>query len=247
MYAFKCLTKEYPLTFALSLIFGTILLLATLMRVYERPYRREQLLHFGDSGYQDYDNLENAIWCTIITLTTGNNLILRAYLIVGYGDYSPCSLGGRICESAACIWGGVVTTMMIVVMMNFLNLSKNQKKAFFDLTISEPASTVVGAFFYYVRAKSNAYSVYSDTNQSYRALEKYVITFMEAKRRAEIVASDIISNEEAIAKRMEARITTLEGKLDRVLDILESERRKQEEEREEQEAAAEAKRLNKSD
>ena len=70
-YAFKCLTKEYPLTFALSLIFGTVFLLAILIRVFERPYRREQLLRYGESGYQDYESIENAIWCTLITLTTG--------------------------------------------------------------------------------------------------------------------------------------------------------------------------------
>ncbi len=59
------------MTFALTLIFGTILILALAMRVFERPYRRQQLLVYGENGYQDYDSLENALWVTVITLTTG--------------------------------------------------------------------------------------------------------------------------------------------------------------------------------
>ena len=70
-YAFKCITKEYPITFALTFILGTIFLLGTLMRIFERPYRREQLIRYGLDPYQHYDNIINAIWCTIITLTTG--------------------------------------------------------------------------------------------------------------------------------------------------------------------------------
>jgi len=44
------------------------------MRIFERPYRRQQLLHYGLGPYQDYDSVVNAIWCTVITLTTGKYL-----------------------------------------------------------------------------------------------------------------------------------------------------------------------------
>jgi len=143
---------------------------------------------------------------------------------VGYGDYAPCTLGARICESAACIWGGVVTTMMIVVMINFLSLTKEQKKAFFDLTVSNPAALVIGSFFYYVRARNNMYTVYHDANQSYQVLEKCVLSFMEAEKRAEVVAADIISNEEAIAMKTEVRLNKLENKIDQLLALMQNKR-----------------------
>ncbi len=79
---------------------------------------------------------------------------------------------------------------------------------------------VVGSFFYYVRAKSNAYSAYGDTNKSYQSLVKGVLRFMSAKKRAEVVASDIITHEEVIAKRMEERIGAVERSVNKVLKIL---------------------------
>ena len=102
---------------------------------------------------------------------------------MGYGDFTPVTIGARICQSACCIWGGVVTTTIIVVMMNFLNLSNTQKHAYFDLTISDPASMVVGSFFYYLRAKNNTYTLYSDAKSSYETLKKTLNAFTNAKKR----------------------------------------------------------------
>jgi len=224
-YAFKCLTKEYPLTFALTLVFGAILLMATLMRIFERPFRKVQLARYGPGGrYQDYETIENAIWCTIITMTTGS---LPLSLLVGYGDFSPETLGARICESAACIGGGIVTTMTIVVMVNFLALNRHQKKAFFDLTIADPAALVIGSFFRYIRTRKNEYSIYSTARQHYRNLEKDMLKFILAKKKATIVAIDVIAHEEAMAKRLENKIEELENRVDQIMELLKNNTKKE--------------------
>jgi len=45
--------------------------MAVLMRIFERPYRRTQLIERGLDSYLHFDSIINAVWCTIITLTTG--------------------------------------------------------------------------------------------------------------------------------------------------------------------------------
>ena len=141
---------------------------------------------------------------------------------MGYGDFAPATLGARICEVACSIWGGAVTTMMIVVMNNILSLSKTQKKAYIDLTTSDPASLVIGSFFVYLSAKNNTYTQYSETKESYKQLGKHLKVFVDAKRRTDIVlANDASLNEDTIIQKLDARMLAMEDKMNRILRLLE--------------------------
>ena len=60
-------------------------------------------------GYEsmDFGRLENCIWITIITETT-----------VGYGDYFPRTLCGRILIVIIAIWGNFITSMLVITLQN---------------------------------------------------------------------------------------------------------------------------------
>eukprot|EP00826_Nyctotherus_ovalis_P066423 TRINITY_DN9812_c0_g1_i14.p2 TRINITY_DN9812_c0_g1~~TRINITY_DN9812_c0_g1_i14.p2 ORF type:complete len:126 (+),score=37.67 TRINITY_DN9812_c0_g1_i14:1199-1576(+) len=110
--------------------------------------------------------------------------------------------------------------MTIVVMVNFLALNRHQKRAFFDLTVADPAAVVVGSFFRYIRTRKNEYSLYSTTRQHYRSLEKDMLKLLVAKKKAGIVASDVITHEQNMAKRLEDKIKELEERVDGIIETL---------------------------
>jgi hypothetical protein len=72
------------------------------------------------SGFDgmDFESLENSIWVVWITMTT-----------VGYGDFYPRTLYGRILTIIISIWGIFIVSMMVVVLSNFLSLDISEKRA----------------------------------------------------------------------------------------------------------------------
>lgn len=65
----------------------------------------------GITDGQDLENFANALWLTIITMTT-----------VGYGDFYPRTLFGRIIDVFLIIWGIFIVSLMVVVLTNTLNM-----------------------------------------------------------------------------------------------------------------------------
>ena len=58
----------------------------------------------------DFGFYWNCFWCIIITMTT-----------VGYGDYFPTTLLGRIVIFITSIWGVFIVSMLVVALTNTLN------------------------------------------------------------------------------------------------------------------------------
>lgn len=85
--------------------FTSITIFAFTLRICERPVN----LVLGDENGMDFESLENSIWCVIITMTT-----------VGYGDFYPRTLFGRILDIIIAIWGIFIVSMMVVVLSNTL-------------------------------------------------------------------------------------------------------------------------------
>lgn len=54
---------------------------------------------------QDFHNFENAIWNVIVTMTT-----------VGYGDFYPKSLIGRLVGILITLWGVFFVSMFVVAL-----------------------------------------------------------------------------------------------------------------------------------
>lgn len=56
-------------------------------------------------------NLENTIWLAIVTMSE-----------VGYGDYYPKTLYGRVMAMTAAIWGSIFLTVMINSLLNTVKM-----------------------------------------------------------------------------------------------------------------------------
>lgn len=66
----------------------------------------------------DLSNFADALWFTIITMTT-----------VGYGDYFPRTTFGRLIDIILVVWGTFIVSLMVVVLTNTLNMDQSEKRA----------------------------------------------------------------------------------------------------------------------
>lgn len=97
-------------------VYGTLLLLCIIfcscnLRIYERG--------LDDVSGLEFSNYWNAIWCIIITMTT-----------VGFGDYYPSSIIGRIIGIISCFNGVFLISMLVVTITNVLNLSEPEQNVY---------------------------------------------------------------------------------------------------------------------
>ena len=100
-------------------VYGTLLVLCLIfcscnLRVYERG--------LDEVSGLDFANYWNCIWCIIITMTT-----------VGFGDYFPSSIIGRIIGIMACFNGVFLISMLVVTITNVLNLSNHEQNVYMIL------------------------------------------------------------------------------------------------------------------
>lgn len=96
----------------------SILIFSLSLRIAERDVERiyESLYDTSlggsqKSGTNDISDFSNALWLTIITMTT-----------VGYGDYYPRTTFGRVIDVILVVWGTFVVSLMVVVLTNTLNM-----------------------------------------------------------------------------------------------------------------------------
>lgn len=93
----------------------SICMLGYQLRILEAPLSE-------DSG-QDFTSYENAMWNTIITLTSA-----------GYGELYPKSFFGRAVGVVICFWGVLIVSFFVVTVTNALEFSVPQQKSFDLLT-----------------------------------------------------------------------------------------------------------------
>ena len=106
-YAVKCMMQENPLIVMIWMLLSGIFVFGFLLRLFERP-----IASLTEADLNDYGN---AMWCIITTMTT-----------VGYGDYFPVTVPGRICGCIACIWGVLVISLMCCSLVNLLMLDTGE-------------------------------------------------------------------------------------------------------------------------
>ena len=108
-FGLKALKKENPfLTIALLLVI--LMLIAGLsIRTLERPYELVSGLN--------WDLFANALWCTFAIITT-----------VGYGDFYPKTLAGRIMALIACFAGQFFVSLIITTITQNVEFSNPQNR-----------------------------------------------------------------------------------------------------------------------
>ena len=99
---------------SISLIVTTLVSVfswAQMLRIYERP--------LSDFTGQNFNMFPTSLWNIIVTMAT-----------VGYGDVYPKSKFGRLLGSFWCVWGVILTSMMVVTLSETLNFSDPQRNSF---------------------------------------------------------------------------------------------------------------------
>lgn len=118
LYSIKCLFKDSPMLLIGIVFICSILIFSLSLRIAERDVELKFQEYNSDSqgtsqkaGANDISDFSNAMWLTIITMTT-----------VGYGDYFPRTLFGRIIDVILVVWGTFIVSLMVVVLTNTLNM-----------------------------------------------------------------------------------------------------------------------------
>ena len=118
LFVVKCLIIKNPFKFLIIISFSIILVGSFMLRIAESP-AYEEPTEEGEYNDNDYRKFENCIWNVMITMTT-----------VGYGDYYPITLIGRLVNVFLSIAGTLLTSYMVVFLQNELVFSDNEDMAF---------------------------------------------------------------------------------------------------------------------
>lgn len=133
-FALKCIVARYPLHTLAYFVTSSVVIFGLVQRVFERP-----MMHFpGPYEGQDFDYPGNSMWNIFITMTT-----------VGYGDFSPVTVFGRVVTAVSAFWGGIILSMTFVTLQSVFILTSNESKAYSLINQSEAAANVIGAAFDY--------------------------------------------------------------------------------------------------
>ncbi|KRX03768.1 hypothetical protein PPERSA_04276 [Pseudocohnilembus persalinus] len=115
-FAIKCLFQDHPLLLITVVFFLSVVVFAFALRICERPIN--MTIDPSEVNKMNFQSLENSIWCIIITITS-----------VGYGDYFPKTIFGRLLDIIIAIWGLFIVSMMVVVLTNTLEMDSSEKRA----------------------------------------------------------------------------------------------------------------------
>ena len=118
LFVVKCLIIKNPFSFLIVIAFSIILVGSYMLRIAESP-AYEAPENEGEYNDNDYRKFENCLWNVMITMTT-----------VGYGDYYPITLIGRLVNVFLSIAGTLLTSYMVVFLQNELVFTDNEDMAF---------------------------------------------------------------------------------------------------------------------
>ena len=101
-----------------------------------------------DNPFNDFSNFYNAIWFSVVTMVT-----------VGYGDYTPVSIYGRIFSFILGVVGIIVTYLITVILTEKFFLKNNEEIALSKFLYSENEEKLTKkiSYIFYHLAKIRKY------------------------------------------------------------------------------------------
>jgi potassium intermediate/small conductance calcium-activated channel subfamily N protein 2 len=136
LFVVKCILNNYPFTFLIIVTLVSLFSSSYMLRIAETPayekYINEVEIDDSSSSFSsleielevnnnDYRKIINCIWNIMITMTT-----------VGYGDYYPITLLGKLICVLMSVWGTCVTSFMLMFLQNLLTMSDNEEEALYE-------------------------------------------------------------------------------------------------------------------
>ena len=129
-FSLRCMLRLYPLLMITLFLFPSFFILGALLRIFERP--------FVDISCQNFDSYLNSVWCVALTMLT-----------IGFGDFMPSTIFGRIVAVACSLWAAFSISMVISSIDSILELSHHQVKAFKSIIKSKAAAKIISSCLYY--------------------------------------------------------------------------------------------------
>lgn len=161
MFIIKCLIKKNPYIFFVLSLLISILVFSYSIRLCELPLA----VKLSSESFQSY---MVTIWMVMITMTT-----------VGYGDYAPKTISGRMLGFFLCIWGIFLMSMIVVILFHSLELSYEEKQAlviFNKLEAKKPltktAAEVITEIWIMKRKKQLKSPVFDAKIEEFKRLQK---------------------------------------------------------------------------
>ena len=116
-FAIKVILKQTPVTFIIIICLFFILIFSFLLRGFE---------YFDIDIESDFHTLWNTIWLNFITMST-----------VGYGDYAPKTIFGKIFSIITCLMGNFLLSMLVAVLSIHVYFNNDELKAYRKLIEKE--------------------------------------------------------------------------------------------------------------
>lgn len=108
-FIFKCQWKESPVIVVGSIMLMSIVWGGYLIQVAERPFQY--------ISEKNWNYVWNGMWTAAVAMTT-----------VGYGDYHPQTILGRVVTVLICIWGNFLTSIMVISLFKLTELDSRQRR-----------------------------------------------------------------------------------------------------------------------
>lgn len=162
-FAIKCLLKKHHIKLVMFFFMGGLIIFAFMLRIVERPF-------WVFLGRIEFENYFIPLWNVFITMTT-----------IGYGDFYPITLMGKIIVVFAALWGTFICSLIIVCLHDLLSLSNDQFNVFTKIVKSRSAMKFIESA-YLLHWKQLKTSNIKESKMRYSYLHKEMIgNFYEFK------------------------------------------------------------------
>ena len=115
IFTYKVGIREHYFIFVLVFMVFTIFIFGYALRNCEISFIRE--VH--EKYFQDWTQISNGFWFMATNI-----------LLIGYGDYYPTTILGRIIAFVTCIWGIILESFLIRCILNIIKMDKKEETAY---------------------------------------------------------------------------------------------------------------------
>jgi hypothetical protein len=129
-FIFKLFLVRNPVVTVMSLFFFSIFMFATIVLCFEVEY----FMKGGDQGLMH--PFFTAVYFMMITLTT-----------IGYGDYSPSTVVGRLVVMIAAVWGAILLSLFVTVVSGLFSMTGPEEDSVQLADLSREAARVIAKAF----------------------------------------------------------------------------------------------------
>ena len=141
-FIFKLFLVKNKVLTVLAIFFISIFFFSVIILCFEVEY----FMTSGDQGL--HHPFFTSMYFIMITLST-----------IGYGDYPPSTVMGRVVIMIATVWGAVLLSLFVTVVSGLFEMSKNENDAINSVDLSKEAVNVIDKFYkYYLFRKNNNFS-----------------------------------------------------------------------------------------